>query len=369
MNLIALTPHFKGKRLILGDGQMAAGRNFSMFIDGSGNLIAGGDNERGALARTAGLSSKNAQAFGQTIDVANLKSIRAGLHHVIAFTTDGKAYSAGYNRWGQCGTDVNIGSTIPVDAWHLLGDYVDGDCGDYHSILIDSLGDVYSFGQNRQGQLGRLPYDDAVHELVKSRGSIKKVRCGRHFTVMLTLDGTLVGCGYNKYGQLNSTQNNRTNDVTDWVTIDTGVDDFACGSNHLVYVKAGALLSCGHNFYGQLGSELNTGKNTEVPNAITTGITDVKAVDCGSSHTMYLTNDNKLYGMGYSEYGQLGTVSKINPTPVLIAEGVEAFTCGARHTIWASSTGAAYGIGENVKKAIGSVDASNGLREIEVIQY
>lgn len=363
MGLLSSALLYNGPKLTLSSGTIGVGRGFSAIVSG-GVLKTSGTNHLGQLARD--VSSEVNHGYGDST-LEDVVALVSGLHHMVAFTGEGKAHSVGYNRYGQLGNLENVGTRLPNKAFMFIGDYVGGDCGDFHTCLLDDLGNLYTCGQNRQGQLGRAPYQDQVESIALANTDVKEVRCGRHFTVVLKNDGTLWGCGYNRHGQLGVATNVATNDPTDWVLIDSGVEVFACGSNHLVYTKSNVLYSCGHNYYGQLGHSI--GLNTNEPNStkINTGITDVQDLDCGSSHTIYKNSLDEIWGLGYNLYQQISdTPSKVNELPTLVATNVAAFRCGAKQTVYVTGEGKAFGRGWNGTFALGSAETSNSLRELPI---
>ena len=51
--------------------------------------------------------------------------------------------------------------------------------------------------------------------------------------------------------------------------------------------------------------------------------TFVVQIACGTSHTLVVTDNGKLYTWGYNNYGQLGNGNKnLSQTPVHIGEGI-----------------------------------------------
>ena len=80
----------------------------------------------------------------------------------------------------------------------------------------------------------------------------------------------------------------------------------------------------------------------------------------GYTFALALTSDNKLYGWGDNEFGQLG-LNVVNPSkvykPVLIEDfngiNIEQISCGSAHTLVLTSDGMVYGWGDNEYGEIG----------------
>ena len=76
-------------------------------------------------------------------------------------------------------------------------------CGHFHTVVADSKGNVYSFGRNDRGQLGRETGDDA-DEAIERRGFVPRtiwslrsqvivdLACGAFHCLARTLDGALL---------------------------------------------------------------------------------------------------------------------------------------------------------------------------------
>ncbi|XP_025416590.1 uncharacterized protein LOC112687852 isoform X2 [Sipha flava] len=102
-----------------------------------------------------------------------------------------------------------------VDTSHILGEIVQMCCGCHHSAVINSTGQLYTWGLNLDGQLGvsgvrerlvptvTLVGPPSVADPSSTNGSlIKEVRCGADFTLALDASNKLWGWGSNHEGQL-----------------------------------------------------------------------------------------------------------------------------------------------------------------------
>jgi alpha-tubulin suppressor-like RCC1 family protein len=80
-------------------------------------------------------------------------------------------------------------------------------------MVLNNTGELYGFGENRNGQMGLL-HDDGgdgdstslfnLHKVTIPilSSPIQSIHCGSMHTMVLATDGTLYACGYNAYGQL-----------------------------------------------------------------------------------------------------------------------------------------------------------------------
>jgi alpha-tubulin suppressor-like RCC1 family protein len=200
------------------------------------------------------------------------------------------------------------------------------------------VGKVYSCGYNKYGQLGLNSTNDKEEpQLIQTyygNGdaiTITKIACGSSYSLFLTNDGRVYSCGYNYYGQLGL---NYTYEQINYKTTPKIIETFydneikitkiACGSSHSLFLtNDGRVYSCGYNYYGQLG--LNSTNNQKAPQLIQTFYNKITITEIagGAYHSLFLTNEGYVYSCGYNYKGQLGlnyTYEQINykTTPQLI---------------------------------------------------
>lgn len=140
--------------------------------------------------------------------------IAGGFDHTILLAENGDIYSMGMGTRGQLGHNDLEDCDNPriVDA--LAGIKVTQiSAAGWHTAVVTDQGDLYTWGWNTNGELGLTKQESkvvATPTLVDFTNdqdenievSVKKVQCGNTFTICMTDDGTLWGCGCNKYGQL-----------------------------------------------------------------------------------------------------------------------------------------------------------------------
>ncbi|KAK9892903.1 hypothetical protein WA026_022582 [Henosepilachna vigintioctopunctata] len=146
---------------------------------------------------------------------------------------------------------------------------VDIKIGGVHCLLLDSLGNVYSFGSGSRGQLGLGTLEselDPRHIEALAGIEIVAIACGTWHCAALSKDGDLYMWGWNQNGQLglpiHSTQNMEgvsvmaCPHVIDFPDSDANVVKVACGKRHTIcLLDTGELYGCGMNKYKQLKDE------------------------------------------------------------------------------------------------------------------
>ena len=90
------------------------------------------------------------------------------------------------------------------------------------------------------------------------------------------------------------------------------------------------------------------------------GATTIVKVAAGASHSLYLTDEGNLYGMGANNNGQLGVSGTDDRlTPVLIASNVIDMAAGYTHSLFVKNDGTLWAMGNNDYGQLG-----NGLRYV-----
>lgn len=136
--------------------QVSANKHHSLVITDEGKVWSWGHGKDGRL----GLSDESIHLLPKMIMTIKCKviSVSTGLNHSLALSDTGNIYSWGSNRQGQLGhkmcDDYEI-VTEPRILSQLLKEVIKGiSAGDFHSVCYSQSGDIYSWGSNKSGQLG-----------------------------------------------------------------------------------------------------------------------------------------------------------------------------------------------------------------------
>uniref|UniRef100_A0A3Q3E855 HECT and RLD domain containing E3 ubiquitin protein ligase 4 n=1 Tax=Labrus bergylta TaxID=56723 RepID=A0A3Q3E855_9LABR len=199
-------------------------------------------------------------------------------------------------------------------------------CGQSHTLAVnDKGGQVFSWGQNRFGQLGLGLNGQSIStpQVIQSLHGVPfaQISAGGAHSFALTLSGAVFGWGRNKFGQLGL---NDTNDRCFPILLKSlrsqRVIYISCGEDHTAALtKLRGVFTFGAGGYGQLGHnstnhEINPRKVFELMGNMVTQIS------CGRQHTLSFTPSlGKMDSFGLGGNGQLGTRSTSNrksPAPV-----------------------------------------------------
>jgi alpha-tubulin suppressor-like RCC1 family protein len=307
---------------------IAVGCEHTAAVDSEGKVYAWGENSQGQLGNNSTTDSHVPIAIGISGVLSGkiITAIAAGYEYTIALDSDGKVYAWGDNNSGQLGNNSTTDSHIPV-AVDISGVLLDKTitaiaAGDRHTVALDSDGEIYTWGNNFQGQLGdnSTTYSHVPVAVdtsgVLSGKTITAIAAGDYHTVALDSDGKVNAWGDNYYGTLG---NNSTTDSHVPIAVDTNgvlssktITAIAVGYYHTVALDSyGKIYAWGENSQGQLGNNSTT--KSLVPVAI--GISGVlsgkiiTAIAGGRYHTIALDSDSKVYAWGSNHDGQLGNNS------------------------------------------------------------
>ncbi|MDY0294655.1 MAG: hypothetical protein RBQ71_02495 [Acholeplasmataceae bacterium] len=145
--------------------KIAAGADFSLFIDEQGDLFGMGSQIYGLLANgiTENMGVLEPISLNTYFNLANdetFLSVHAGERNALALTSKMRLFSWGWNVIGQTGTGQNGGIvSTPVDISDKLTladdeTIVQIQTGRYHTILLTSKGRVFGWGLNSNGEIG-----------------------------------------------------------------------------------------------------------------------------------------------------------------------------------------------------------------------
>ncbi len=301
-------------------GAVAAGSNFAVALDTSGNLYTWGDNTSGELGYGSTGTNVTTPTQIATSMTATWSAVAAGSNFAMAIS-NGNLYTWGNNGSGQLGngsTGTNV--LIPTQigsgiTWRAIA------AGSNFAVALDSNGNLYTWGDNTYGELGNGKTGTNVLTPTQIGSGItwSAIAAGSNFVVAVSA-GNLYTWGNNGSGQLGNDASG-TNVLTP-TQVGTGITwgAVAAGSNFAMAIASGALYTWGDNTYGELGNG-TTGTNVITPTQIGSGIT-WSAIAAGSNFSVAVDSNGNLWTWGNNSSGQLGDTTTINATsPEQIASG------------------------------------------------
>ena len=186
--------------------------------------------------------------------------------------------------------------------------------------------------------------------LVSSDVKCIKVTASASLTGALTGEGDAIAFGANRYGQtgialtqqdtqvFRPTSVKRPNAAVKWI-------DIAAGHQNMCAVdENGEIYAWGKSDRGQVGGGEDTAKSSPIrlPKAIPRFDQDgVKAVSCGFSHCLALTNGGRVYSWGKGQ-GPQGKSDVLQPRLVKGLPPIVEIACGQYHNVARSIDGDVY---------------------------
>lgn len=255
-----------------------------------------------------------------------------------------RLWAMGSNLYGQLGSPINEG----VDAANPIPALVNGTeafksavriyAGGDHNAVVDSAGELWLFGSDGYGQLGRGNQGNWSSSPVRYTGprpwgsnALANVSLGFDHTIVVAGGGAWA-FGSNQYGQLGTSAVELSSTPVALVVAGQAWGRACAGRYHSVLLtSAGRVYACGYNAYGQAGRipVQSVGQETayetdlaNVPLVGGLGAVTVAGLVCGSDHSFVLLSNSSLLGFGLNSFGQLMVETNAglaNPNPQFVA--------------------------------------------------
>ncbi|KAK1340299.1 hypothetical protein QTO34_018866 [Cnephaeus nilssonii] len=288
-------------------------------------------------------------------------------------TEPGLVLTLGQGDVGQLGLGENVMERKKPAVVTIPEDIVQAEAGGMHTVCLSKSGQVYSFGCNDEGALGRdtsVEGSEMVPGKVELQEKVVQVSAGDSHTAALTEDGRvfLWGSFRDNNGVIGLLEPMKKSMVPVQVQLSVPVVKVASGNDHLVMLTTdGDLYTLGCGEQGQLGRvpELFANRGGRqglerllVPKCVmlksrgTRGHVKFQDAFCGAYFTFAISLEGHVYGFGLSNYHQLGTsgtescfvpqnlTSFKNSTKSWVG-----FSGGQHHTVCMDSEGKAYSLG------------------------
>jgi alpha-tubulin suppressor-like RCC1 family protein len=281
---------------------------------------------------------------------------------------------------------------------HLL----DISCGAMHSVAVTGTGEVYSWGQNKYGQVGvggqvnddEYDEDKPLHVIVPRLLSslfgvfISAVSCGAGHSIAMAADGRVFSWGMGGFGQLgHGNLENLTRPTPIAFLKHHRVTAVSCGLAHSLFLlcahgdtgqPCGQVMGCGMNTHGALGFQSTT-ESVATPSLIPLPSQfsgSVSFISCGGAHSAIIDEQGQLYLTGSNTCGQIGLNNQTdsithftlietvhtNRRQLMTAPSFVYVACGEEFTAAITSTHQVYLTGLGIAGQMG-----NGTRENNLI--
>lgn len=302
---------------------IAAGDNFAIFLDSSGNMWGLGKNDKGQLGNgTTNNATTPVKVTEREIneDTTAIK-VAVGTNHYIALKEDGTVWTWGKNEYGQLGNGTTAEETYPIKVSGLSG-ITDVKAGNGFCLALKSDGTLWAWGKNDYGQLGNgTKVNSSVPVKVNTNKQVKAISAGYEHCLMVTTEKLAYAWGRGDSYRLCNLSTTDKN-VPELIPNLTYLADVAAGYNHSVLLKQdGTVYTCGDNSYNKLGGNRNG--NRQKPVAV---MNNAKGISAGKERTLILDKNGIIYACGDNTYGKLGIDKSITVEDFTAVPGLNNVT-------------------------------------------
>lgn len=318
------------------------------ILRSDGSIWTTGSNLYGAL----GLGDEVDRNSFEQIRISNVKDIYAGVRNAFAIKENGDVYGWGKNNYGQLGVNDNENKLLPT------------------KISINNIKNIYSFidatymitDDNRIYACGNESYmpDSIKDEQFDSKklnelniDSVKKIAIGDGFVIILKNDGTIYGLGSNQYGRLGLGDDGMVDEFTE-LPINNVVDIFASTSFSIVLKNDGTVWATGFNNRGDLG----IGNSEEKHIFTQSNIEDVKYIKHNYGPVYAIKTNGEIYSWGSNDWGQgcqLNSEDTLTPTKIKYSNvnNISEIIPAGSTTYFLTNDNKLYGVGQNIYGQMG----------------
>jgi len=255
-----------------------------------------------------------------------------------------------------------VGRNVPKEVISVSG-AIKVSAGGFHTCIISALKRVWCWGYNRYGQLGTSNTSDSniPVEVVGLNSDVSDVSLGRFHSCVIDILSQLYCWGHNINGQL-GLGHTTDKSIPTMVVFDNGhAVQVSLGSYHSCIVNNLSQVWCwGANWYGVLGDGTTTTRTTPTQTSLTTS---ASKIDVGGYHSCAVDNRSDLYCWGGNYYGQLGlgTISYlvVLPTKVTAVDDVVQVSAGGYSTLLVDGNDNIMSMGRNNYGQLGLGDTTN----------
>ena len=235
-----------------------------------------------------------------------------------------------------------------------------------------SAGSVWVVGKNDYGQLGLGAADDDVHSTAVQLGALGSgvvhVAAGYAFSAALTAGGEVYFWGQNRNGALGlNSWDSFKPDPMHVAALGTDTVQLALGPFHAFALKqGGAVFSWGQGDNGALGHNSNGARHRHSPEELTSLGTDNAYIAAQSNGGMALKSDGRLFNWGRNQFYELGdgtTTDRLSPVELAVVGSDNVCVVGGlHHALLLKADGSVITWGWNAYGQIGNGDSNRQVR-------
>ena len=303
--------------------QLSCGEYFTICIDYEGFLWAFGHNNYGQLGTG---NTTNFHVPQKILSIPPVHSVSCGEYHTLIITNDSNLWGCGNNGSGQLflNNQENQSKFHQTSFPNISKIYAGGN----HSLFQNNKGEIFACGQNSSGQCGLGHFNSPqiqVSPILNAPENIVHFCCGYSQSYFLDCKGNVYSVGNNYDGNLGLGHNTNQNTLNKIPNIPP-IQFIYCNAYSCYLLDfEGNVWSFGYNGNGELGHGDTT--HRYVPKKIES-LKNIQQLSygCYAYHFLAKDSQNKIFVTGYNNYGQLGSgnTQSTHTTPLEISSQYSA---------------------------------------------
>ena len=294
--------------------------------------------------------------------------VSAGRYHTVAIDTHGQLWTWGGNAFGQLGdgtTALSRGEPARIGIatnWYYVA------AGEFHNVALNSNGELWAWGNNESGRLGD---GSRSHRNIPARvgASVNwsSVSAGNEHTVAISEYGELWAWGNNSQGRLGVGGGIFIRDTPMRVGSQVNWSSVSAGGSHTVAINEyGELWAWGRNLHGRLGDGTTVNRMEPVRVGLATNWSSVSA---GYEHTLATTTNGQLWAWGNSANGRLGgggAAANLAPMRIGATTNWLGVSAGNMHSAAVTTSGELWAWGHGAHGRLGNGEITDRNTPVQV---
>ena len=248
-----------------------------------------------------------------------------------------------------------------------------------YTISLSDDNKVYSFGSHSKHGHGHAEEVILTPKEIPFLNNIKQICCGVDHSICLDFEGNIFTFGANTKGQLGTGQGENVFSHTPLKVNVPPCSQISCGECYnICLTEDGKLYGFGYNNYGQLGQGIRGNRVYTYPVSINLelGGETIEFIECGHYHTFCKIVNGDVYSWGCNNFGQLGlkntTENQKSPfkASTVWPKNIEVvdIKCSHYHTLVLTASQEVYSCGSNYCGQLGRRTSGKFSQHLEKIE-
>ena len=335
--------------------EVSAGDKYSVVVTKDGQVYTFGINGNQQLGYSNELETDGIQESGYAIlkdDITNVERVSAGYTHTSVYREDGNVYTWGNGQDGQLG---NSDYSNYYSAQLVGKNIVESNTNEIliekdDTFDIDSWVDYFNLFEDKETTIKYEVLDQSIALIDPVSGEVIGLSAGRTTVIAKELETGNIGVINLRILEKGTKPESMTILVEPQVVTQ---------GSHTVMLKVDGTVWCyGIGTYGELGNN-STNNSDEPVQAIFPAGTIITKIAAGENHCLALDSDGNVWTWGRNNYYQQGNTqdaSILKPTKISSLSNIKDIECGIYTSFAIGKDGEVYswGLNANGEGGIGS---------------